>query len=76
MENLIQLRNEDLELVNGGIEGNYLFAGAIGVTMGIGLIGAACVPGLNVFVAAGLAYAGTWSASLGVTSTIIGIVKK
>ncbi|WP_156046818.1 hypothetical protein [Caldicellulosiruptor bescii] len=57
------------------MDGNYLFAGAMGLIMGVGLIAGACVPGINVFVAGALLYTGSWSFSLGVTSTIIGIVK-
>ena len=61
--------------IYGGVDGNYLFAGAMGLTMSVGLIAGACIHGLNVFVAGTLLYAGTWSFSLDVTSTILGIIK-
>jgi len=53
-----------------GIDNNTM-----GLTMSVGLIAGACIHGLNVFVAGTLLYAGTWSFSLDVTSTILGIIK-
>lgn len=74
MENFTHLDYNDLTLINGGVDGNYIFAGAVSGLIGVGLIAAAVTPGVNVVAAAALAYGGTWAGSLAVTSTIYGAV--
>lgn len=75
MENVNQLTCKQLIFIDVAINWDDIFVDTIGGLMGVGLVAAACTPGLNVVVAAGLAYGGSWEGDSCITSTIIGFVK-
>lgn len=65
---------DELQIINGGFKGEDVFGGALIFVTGVGLLAAACVPGVNVVAAAGLAYAGSWGLAGGVFMTTYGFV--
>ncbi|WP_054742626.1 hypothetical protein [Cellulosilyticum ruminicola] len=74
MNQFINLNQEELEFIDGGVDGNYLFAGAVFAAVGVGCLAAAT--GIGAPVGAALvAYAGSWGLAGGVTCGTIGLVK-
>lgn len=65
---------DELQMVNGGFQGEEVVGGAVLVAIGVGCLAGACVPGLNVAACAGLAYLGSWGLAGGATMGIYGLV--
>lgn len=69
-----ELSVQEMENVDGGIDGEYILAGITFAALGVGCLAIATVPGLNVLAAAGVAYVGTWGVSGGIASVAYGCV--
>ena len=72
--NFIELNSLELEQIDGGFSFKAICAGVIFAAAGVGCLAIAATPGVNIAVAAGVAYAGSWGISGGVVSTIYGVV--
>lgn len=68
------INNDELFVINGGFKGEDVAGGAMIFIVGVGLVAAATVPGLNVVAAAGLAYAGSWGLAGGITMGLYGLI--
>lgn len=71
---MIDLTYNEMSEVNGGFNLDGILSGVILGAVGVGCLAVAVTPGLNVAVAAGAAYAGSWGIAGGTMSTIYGIV--
>ena len=66
------LTTSDLFEVDGGVSVEHIAAGATFVAVGVGCMAIACIPGVNMAVAAGLVIAGAWGIAGGCTSVLYG----